>query len=644
MQLKKILSLASVMLVVSQVNAAEPLKMEGKESLYQRVLTTAPCPLYANKTDTDGPLVPTFNQYYVYERDGDFVAVGNDTKGKIEGYLKTDCVIDWKMQSALMFTNPAARKRSLIFDTDQSLLNFVENDSPDQSQALLSLLEHAEKGESAPGVVSIEPATYVDWKKNFYLLPILEAQESMFADGNYTRLLHIGSVSDKATVKTNKSSDPVASELKAFKAAVVFVIDSSISMQPYIDRTRKAVSDIYDQIEKENLQDSVHFGIVSFRSDVKAVPGLEYTSKMYVAPGEANNREDLMAKLKTLNQAKVSSSLFDEDAYSGISEALDKINWNNYGGRYIVLITDAGAIEGNNKHSSTGLDAKELRAEAEHHGAAIYALHLLTASGKRNHNHDKAKAQYEELTFNKVINKSLYYPVKAGDVNAFGKRVDELAQSLTIQVMQASSGDLTAGSANSANDEQDQMLKDTELLGKAMQLAYLGSTQNTKAPTFFEGWMSDRDLFEHSSITATPVTLLNKLQLSNLKQITSQILEAANTGMLEPEAMFSQLRSIAVSLGRDPNQLSQSSTLKLSELGLLDEYLDGLPYKSLISDLDEDTWASMGADEQNQTIADLESKIQYYQKANDDTSRWLKLNSKADESEAVYPIPFDMLP
>lgn len=103
MQLKKILSLASVMLVVSQVNAAEPLKMEGKESLYQRVLTTAPCPLYANKTDTDGPLVPTFNQYYVYERDGDFVAVGNDTKGKIEGYLKTDCVIDWKMQSALMF-------------------------------------------------------------------------------------------------------------------------------------------------------------------------------------------------------------------------------------------------------------------------------------------------------------------------------------------------------------------------------------------------------------------------------------------------------------------------------------------------------------------------------------------------------------
>ena len=90
--------------------------------------------------------------------------------------------------------------------------------------------------------------------------------------------------------------------------------------------------------------------------------------------------------------------------------------------------------------------------------------------------------------------------------------------------------------------------------------------------------------------------------------------------------------------------LSQSKTLKLSQMGLLDEFLEGLPYKSLISDLDEETWSSMGADEQNQTIYDLESKLNYYQKANDDTDRWIVLNPKASKSEAVYPIPFDMLP
>ena len=79
-------------------------------------------------------------------------------------------------------------------------------------------------------------------------------------------------------------------------------------------------------------------------------------------------------------------------------------------------------------------------------------------------------------------------------------------------------------------------------------------------------------------------------------------------------------------------------------MGILDEYLEGLPYKSLISELDEDTWSSMGADEQNQTILDLESKLNYYQKANDDTDRWIKLNPNADIQDAVYPIELDMLP
>ena len=219
------------------------------------------------------------------------------------------------------------------------------------------------------------------------------------------------------------------------------------------------------------------------------------------------------------------------------------------------------------------------------------------------------------------------------------EKVDDLADSLTEQVL-ASKQNKT--SANIATNSQ--IAKNSLVIGKAMQLAYLGSKLNTKVPSFFDGFISDRALLDDHKICATPVTLITKNQLSNLKQVTSEILEAANTGLLESEAMFGQLRSIAVSLGRDPNMLSQSKTLKLSQMGLLDEFLEGLPYKSLISDLDEETWSSMGADEQNQTIYDLESKLNYYQKANDDTDRWIVLNPKASKSEAVYPIPFDMLP
>ncbi len=617
----------------------EPLIMDGKETLYQRILTTPDCVLKSSKLAKDGKSIPAFSLYYVYERDDKTLKVGANSKGDIQGYLDKRCTIDWKMQTALMFTNSATRNRALIFKDEQTLTQLVESEDPNINKKILALNKQVESGVSVDEVISIEPENKVDWKKNFYLLPILDATETMFSDGNYTRLLNIASVTDKT--KSTPSNLSLSNEIKLFKAAVVFVIDSSISMQPYIDRTRKAIQSIYKKIENENLENNVHFGLVSFRSDTKAVPLLEYTSKVYVKPGEVNNKEDFLAKVSDLKQAKVSSSLFDEDSYSGVNLALDSVDWSSYGGRYIVLITDAGAIEGSNKHSSTGLDAKELRAEAEHYGAAIYALHLLTKQGKKNH--DKARAQYEDLTFNKTINRNLYYPVNAGDLAAFGQRVDELANALTNQVAEVSRGTQTAGAANHNSDE-DRMLQDTKDLGLAMKLAYLGSTLQTKVPSFFEGWISDRDLISHNKATATPVTLLTKLQLSNLKEITSSILEAANTGLLEPEAMFSQLRSVAVSLGRDPNDLGTDKSKKISEMGILDEYLDGLPYKSLISELDEDTWSSMGADEQNQTILDLESKLNYYQKANDDTDRWIKLNPNADIQDAVYPIELDMLP
>jgi hypothetical protein len=48
------------------------------------------------------------------------------------------------------------------------------------------------------------------------------------------------------------------------------------------------------------------------------------------------------------------------------------------------------------------------------------------------------------------LNKPLYYPVNAGDVNEFGQKVDTLASALTAQVKQAYSGEEAAGSVLTA--------------------------------------------------------------------------------------------------------------------------------------------------------------------------------------------------
>lgn len=681
---------ASFSASASAEGSREPLLMEGKTTLYQRVLTTPSCKLHAKADASDaGKEIAPLSQYYVYSDTGATVEVGADTTGKIAGFLDKSCTVPWKMQLALHFTNSANRNRALIFEQEAGLDNIIDSD--DGVQQYKKLYETASKGGQAEGVISIEPDKYVDPSKNFYLLPILNSVESIYPDGNFVYKHEIASVtakdsksstdtaakakggdasangaSSQATTKANAAASKASNSddpyVVAFKSAIVFVIDSSISMRPYIERTKQAINSIYKSIESNNLNDSVHFGIVSFRADTKSTPGLEYTTKMYLKPGEAVDAKTFNEKVATLDQAKVSSTQFDEDAYAGINMALQDINWNNYGGRYIVLITDAGAIDAGDKQSSTGMDANSLRLEAQHYGAAVYTMHLLTKSGAKNHK--KAKDQYEILSFNQILNKPLYYPVNAGDVKAFGSMVDTLSSSLTAQVKRAVMGQMSAGSSLAAsdklkaevdkhkdandlakkptNDQEKALVNDSDKLGLAMQLAYLGRVTGAKSPDFLQGWMYDRDVENHNTAVCTPVVLVNRNQLSDLYTLVNGVLESGIAGQLSSDDMFSQLKALAAQMGRDPNQLSKSKSI--GEMGIMGELLDDLPYKSMIANLSPEDWYNLGSQEQERIVRALENSLNYIQHCSGDNDRFIKLNVDADTSDEVYPIPLDALP
>ena len=655
MQLKWILALG-LLGVASTSFAAEPLLMEGKSTLYQRVLTTPSCVLYPKTLGQgQGRKVPAFSQYYVYEAGVDstgtpVLTVGPDATGTISGQLDATCTVPWKQQLALLFTNSAQRYRALIFDEESALDAIIDN--PDGAEQYRALYDQVTVGNVADHVISIEPEEYVDYQQNFYLLPILNSVESMYPDGSYVYKHEIASITapEAKNVTTaqgaapSKKSAPGEPALVGFKSAVVFVIDSSISMQPYIDRTKKAINSIYQSIEASNLGSSVNFGIVSFRADTRKVPGLEYTAKMYLRPGEATDAASFNQKVAALEQATVSSAQFDEDAYAGINLALQDINWNEYGGRYIVLITDAGAIDGSDAQSTTGLDANALRLEAEHYGAAIYTLHLLTASGARNHNHEHAREQYELLSYNSILGKPLYYPVNAGSVEAFGSMVDTLARSLTAQVQLASSGQMAAGSSLSAQPKTQEATieSDSNALGLAMQLAYLGRVQGTKSPDFLQGWMAERDVVDHNKVVCTPIVLVNRNQLSDLYTLVKGVLESGIAGQLSSDAMFAQLQALAAQMGRDPNQLNKSSSI--AEMGIMGELLDDLPYKSRIASYSPEDWYNLGSQEQDNIVRSLENSLNYLQHCSSDNDRFIKLNVEADASEEVYPIPLDALP
>ena len=635
---------------VPALAADKPLLQEGKQTLYQRVLTTPGCRLGDTPGAAGGKAQPAFTRFYIYQREqagkAEWLKVGPDSYGKTVGWIKADCAVPWKMQMTLVLTNPSGRDPLLFFEKKDTLAQLFAKDDPEP--LLKPILENMKNKGRDPAVIAREPDYAVDLATNFYLLPIIEAEETFTEKGFQVRLLNVASVTAAESGNPGKADAGKADSntLKGFSAAVVFVIDSTISMQPYINRTREAIKRIYEHVEQEKLLDQVKFGLIAFRSSTKAVPGLEYVSKMFVDPSTVKDGKDFLSKVAELKQATVSSSDFDEDAFAGVMQALDQVKWNEFGARYIVLVTDAGAISGDDKQSSTGLDSEQVRLEAKFRGVAIYALHLKTPGGKKNH--ASAEAQYLDLSNNPFLNKPLYYPVDAGKVESFGKMVDSLGNAITAQVKAAYRGDMAVGSALSADasyagDASSSLEQDAELLGHAMRLAYLGEKTGASAPPVFQAWISDRDFVRQDVPTTDVRVLLTKSQLSDLSEVVKQIADAANEGLISPGDMFERLRSVAATMGKDPNQIKDKS-IKVGDMGLMAEYLDGLPYLSEVLGLDEDTWKGMEGLEQEKFIRRLNTKLKYYQRYNADADRWVSLAQGSDPRDHVYPVPLEALP
>lgn len=747
----------------SSASARSPLLMEGKSSLYQRVLTRPGTPLVENPGEEAGanaePL-PPLTPLYVYKRveidKRTWLEVGRASQGPTDGWLIANRTVPWKQAMTLAFTNPAGREQTLFFRKYDALLELVEAERPGpRATGMRSTVRSGEVPSDFP-VISIEPDTHIDLSENFYLLPILEFDEAYFADDMKTKLVRVAAVnSDEgarsslpvepsapvvlvaaAPIKRAEISEPEAILLEEpkvaprltipdvkpadvlsgihndFRAGVVFVVDTTTSMDPYINRVRDAVKLMHGQLAGSRFGDRIDFGLIGYRDNLQAAPKLEYLTRVYADLGDTQSRNGFLERMNDAAAAKNSSKGFNEDAFAGISTALNEISWGGYAGKWVVLITDAGARSGSDPLSATGLGPLELNNLAHELGIVLSTIHLRTAAGENNH--DQAEIQYQLLTRLPGSNETLYHGVKAGDVNQFSTYVETIAQSIALQVEVAGNGRLIeirddalvaaraeverrrekmrrqalieatvrreaaevaqaaavsrAARARAENDriaavaaeaeakvqvvnaaaqaEYQEELKAYQrrvmLAGRAMQLAYLGRAAGTQAPTFFDAWAADRDMKNHALATFDVRVLLSRNQLSDLTLALRTILETAERTRMTPRDFFGQLQTAAALLSRTPDQVG--AVQRLSQVGIIGEYLEDLPYQSRIMEITEDAWLSWGFDRQREFLDDLRQKIQLYERFSDEVTLWVALDGGRIPGDAVYPVSLTALP
>lgn len=636
-----LLLLALCLVGPAQSQVLRPLTMEGKTSLYQRVIAVPGARMAASPGDLDkgAAAVVPFTVFYVYARetvgDGEWLQVGTDSDGNTAGWLDAGESIEWKQTLTVGFKDPSVHPRVLFFRDRDSLRQLVDNHD---QETYRSLYRQAEQGSAADSpVLAIQPEGFVNIRRNFYLVPIL-SHEDVLVGAHQGRLLQVASVPLR---------EPTSGR-DAYRAGVVFVIDTTISMGPYINSTRATMKRVYDAIEAAGLNERVSFGMVGYRDSTTAVPGLEYDTRIFANLAEGVRGEEFLHRTESVQPATVSSRGFNEDAYAGIKRAIDAINWDEYHARYVILITDAGPRLSGDPLSGTNLNTASLQRIARDNDLALWVMHLRTPQGTANHAF--AESEYRRLSHIDNIG-DFYYPVETGDVDSFESALSAMTEQLIVQVSDTSPG-ISEREVHAAGDDsptelttfQDKVAR----LGYALRMRYLQQQGDQSIPRLFNAWIVDRDFEDPARESMDVRVLLTRDQLSDLHEVLRQVLATAEEGTLAPQDFLMELKSLAATISRDPEAAKSATRTvggnSLADLGYMREYIEGLPYRSQVMNLDLGTWQQWSAQRQFQFINEIDGKIAYYRSLHDNVDLWVSLDGGPVDGDSLYPLLLEALP
>lgn len=663
---------------------ASPVSVDKGSKVPLRVLTRPGAVIYSD-AETKNVVksnVPTFTSFYVYTRPtGEMLAsgsgvyeVGIDDQGTISGWIKGSDLFEWKQTMCLTFSHPDGRDPVLMFEDEDYLAALVN--MPDEKRIssvdgyYSSIDEAATKKKPLPAdfpVLSIEPKMAVDNSTNFTLIPIVDYRTVEFG-GREARLLDIVAVN--STEKDRKSSDlrenteyltsatvtsdSQAGKLKDVKFDIVWVIDTTLSMGPYIQKVRENMVNISKQIAgHEELSGRVAFGVWGYR-DSETIKGLEYVTKNFTP--ELQSVDAFAKTMDDVRETKVDSVIFDEDVFSGVSDAITQTAWRDGAVRIVILVGDAPGHELGHEWNVSGYDENILRSLANENNIVLYAVHLNPAKTKKFNK--IAARQFKTLSMNDGGGMSMYWSLAADDIKGF----DDVSSKLTGTIVKFAT-DAVANFKSSGAEEQPAAAETTAAAAAttssasaakgpteddimrslhAATVTWLGNEVNVVPPRDIEAWVVDKDLKESTRQTMEVRLLMTKSQLDEVAVLLKDVLIAGETGQVSGESFFSALQAASAVAARNPEKLANAKNIATS--GLVPDFLSNLPYKSNLMEMNNEVWESWGPDEQNSFLANLEAKIKAYSAIHDDTSQWIALNPDDDPDDYVAPVPLDLMP
>lgn len=611
----------------------KPLRFEDTKSIYQRVLTTPGQYLYDTPNGKQvSPLWP-LQPVYVYARQDGWIQVGRETNA-VEGWIDESSTAPWIHNIVGAFTQRSNdRERQLIFSDEAQMQALLDD------EAYLDLAaeyrEAATQGQQTPesGVISVEPEEYVEIKNEFYLMPITRFKEKKV--GPRRRALDALYLEVAAIPLNKQVSDPVE---KKIRTAVVFVIDTTRSMKPFIPVTLETVEQIVADLRANKDEDAMSFGLFGFRDNPDGRPGTEYRVREFVPLDAEAPKEAILDGLTNMKAMEKGTSTwgFPEDSLAGVQQALDKSAWQtekaDFAARIIILITDAPGKEPDDPNAESDHTPLSIRKFADEKGVSISTIHLLSRSG-RDYN-EVAKEQYSELSGFKDVKGSYYFPVEASDKDTFRKRLRAVTTKLV--------GSINQDPEKFQNDDDE---VDFSNLGPAMRLAFLGRQKNTTVPPILRGWTMNRSIEQFRRQAIKAMVMMTRNDLLSMAEIMSGIVEKADDAARSgnQSLFFKDVRNVVTAVSVDSGRVANEDSDTLG--GLIGEFLEYLPFvtKRRLMQMTETKWAN-DPGMRIEVKHELEGLLELYQSVLSTPKFWTELYEGQEAGETVFAMPLSSLP
>lgn len=650
----------------TETTNAQPLSDPDNPNLFRRVISLPNARLHTSMDmDSAAEPLPTFSVLYVFEEgntgNADWLRVATSLREGDQGWVPNDQTLDWTSMLVMEFTRKGKRNDVLFFENDQALSDIVNSFSfATEAAELYSGIETERKRlASEPGtppvwdqrLVAIEPPVAVTFTNDPYLLPILDWREELFDGTIETTLLQVAAVpADAASIQENDRANRGTNLEQAalndgiFRVGVVFVVDTTVSMRPFIERTYQTIQSFYDSFQEMETANFVSFGLVGYRDSIANNANLDYVTRLFQPLDTEADARSVLTNMRQMRESDAPTIGFREDAFAGITDAIEQNDWAPYDARIIILVTDASARTGSDQLAKyPGNTVQSVADLAANNNTAILPIHLLTPANQRNGDAAAAADQYRALAASTGDQgNDKYIALDATDEDRFLSELKDATRAIASALLTINRGDVLDAELEEIPTEPSIASAITSEIFRA-QLESLAVAADGSAPNFLAGWAADKDLSDPDLQALEVKVFLTRNQLSTLDKRLGDILDAFRSGGDDPTAFFENLQNLAAQTATDPDLVRGGMDDRAAMQAIMPAFLANLPYKSEILDLDREFWGSISVAQRSEFIERLDGKRKIYEQTFANTNIWQSFGAD-DPSLQATAVSLSTLP